>query len=48
MAPDGNIYLTIDADKNVRSDDTLTIVVTNNSDKNMAFVIINHNSRTIK
>lgn len=48
MASDGNIYLTIDADKNVRSDDTLTIVVTNNSDKNMAFVIINHNSRTIK
>lgn len=48
MANDGNIYLTIDADKNVQSDDILTIVVTNNSDKNMAFVIINHNSRTIK
>lgn len=48
MAADGNIYLTIGADKNIQSDDTLTIVVTNNGDKNMAFVIINHNTRVTK
>ena len=47
-AADGNIYLTIGADKNVQPDNTLRIVVTNNSDKNMAFVIINHNTRSIK
>ena len=47
-ASDGNIYLTIGTDKNLQSDDTLTIVVTNNGDKNMAFVIINHNTRVSK
>lgn len=47
-ASDGNIYLVIDADKNIKSDDVMRIVVTNNGDKNMAFVIINHNTRVSK
>lgn len=47
-ASDGNIYLIIDADKNIKSDDVMRIVVTNNGDKNMAFVIINHNTRVSK
>lgn len=45
---DGNIYLTIAADKNLQLDDVFKIVVTNNGDRNMAFVIINHNTRITK
>ena len=45
---DGNIYIIIDTDKNIQSEDVITLVVKNDGDKNMAFVLINHNTRITK
>ena len=41
----GDIYMKIDAKKEITADDVLRLVVINNSNENMAFVIINHNTR---
>lgn len=42
---DGNIYLIIGKDQNVKASDVLNLVVTNKSDKSCAYVLINHNVR---
>lgn len=42
---DGNIYLKVNKDKNVVADDILNLVITNNSEQNVAVIIINHNTR---
>ena len=42
---DGNVYLVIGKDKNVKASDVLNLVVTNKSDKSCAYVLINHNVR---
>lgn len=43
--PDGNIYVEIPQNKKVQKSDVLTLKVKNTSKSNMAFVIINHNTR---
>ena len=45
---DGNIYLKVNKDKNVVADDILNLVITNNSEQNIAVIIINHNTRDKK
>ena len=42
---DGNVYIEIGKDKNVKASDVLNLVVTNKSDKSCAYVLINHNVR---
>ena len=42
---DGNIYLNVNKDKNVVTDDVLSLVISNNSEQNVAVIIINHNTR---
>ena len=42
---DGNIYIIIGKDQNVKASDVLNLTVTNKSDKNCAYVLINHNVR---
>lgn len=42
---DGNVYIVIGKDKNVKASDVLNLVVTNKSDKSCAYVLINHNVR---
>ena len=42
---DGNLYLHIGKEAGVTLTDVLDIVITNNSDKNTAIVIVNHNTR---
>ena len=42
---DGNIYVMIPASQKVTARDVLTLSIKNNGSKNMAFVILNHNTR---
>lgn len=42
---DGNVYLIIPKDQNVKASDVLNLVVSNKSAKSCAYVLINHNVR---
>lgn len=42
---DGNIYVTIGKDQNVKPKDVLHLTVTNKGAQNMTYVLINHNGR---
>ena len=42
---DGNIYIVIGKDQQVKPKDVLHLTVTNKGDKNMTYVLINHNTR---
>lgn len=41
----GNVYVKVDAKKGVKASDTLRLVIANKSEKSLAIVIINHNTR---